>query len=376
MKDLFIGYYRPMDEEFEELWKKCVFVLDTNVILNLYRYDEATRDDLLNTLRKVEDRLWIPHQVALEYQERRIQVIKEQEKKLENIQAALNKLKNDALDFFVNLPSIPHENLIKNLDEIFNNFIEEIRPLTSKQLRSNEFDYIREQIDSIFRGKIGDPPNSQQELEDIYKEGEARYKIKYPPGFKDENKKQEQKEQKEQKNQKEQKESPYLYNMMVFKKEYGDLIIWKQLLKEVQAKEWKYVIFITHDKKEDWWRIEKGETIGPRPELVEETYKAGASSFYMYTPDRFLQFAKKYLEINVKDDSISQVKNLTELKDEEKVQNEPSLSSHTLMDHLCPECGKKGFLLIHEGLVAGRPGYIYRFHCSSCGHKSFAAQAE
>jgi hypothetical protein len=38
MKDIFRGYYKLDDDEFKQLWKKAVFIFDTNVLLNLYRY--------------------------------------------------------------------------------------------------------------------------------------------------------------------------------------------------------------------------------------------------------------------------------------------------------------------------------------------------
>ena len=38
-------------------------MIDANVLLNLYRYNESPRDDLLEVLQKVGDRLWVPHQV-------------------------------------------------------------------------------------------------------------------------------------------------------------------------------------------------------------------------------------------------------------------------------------------------------------------------
>ncbi|MEV5354581.1 PIN-like domain-containing protein [Streptomyces sp. NPDC086081] len=41
-------------------------VLDTNVLLNLYRCNERTRRDTLAVLNKLRDRLWVPHQVLTE----------------------------------------------------------------------------------------------------------------------------------------------------------------------------------------------------------------------------------------------------------------------------------------------------------------------
>src|SRR4028118_1076185 len=95
MKDLFPGYYCLSKDEFDELWENCVFILDTNSILNLYRYNEETRTDFIDVLRKIENRLWIPHQVALEFQENRTSVINEQENKLETIKKLLTQAESD-----------------------------------------------------------------------------------------------------------------------------------------------------------------------------------------------------------------------------------------------------------------------------------------
>ncbi|WP_425588779.1 PIN-like domain-containing protein [Streptomyces thinghirensis] len=42
-------------------------MLDTNVLLNLYRSNESTRRDTLAALARLRERLWIPHQVLTEF---------------------------------------------------------------------------------------------------------------------------------------------------------------------------------------------------------------------------------------------------------------------------------------------------------------------
>ncbi|MBD1936735.1 PIN-like domain-containing protein [Microcoleus sp. FACHB-68] len=299
MKDLFPGYYSLSEEEFVELWKNCVFIIDTNSILNLYRYNEETRKDFINVLRKIENRLWIPHQVALEFQENRNTVINEQDNKFKTIEEILVEEESRIKGKLRKFPSIDYENFIVKLNKLFNEFLEENKSLETRQLKPEDQDFIRDVIDDLFKGKIGEAP-TEQELNDIYKDGEKRYPMKYPPGFQDLNNKK--------------KGTPYLYNGMSFKREYGDLILWKEILKEVKDNNRKYVIFITDDRKEDWWREEEGKTIGARPELVEEICKEGASIFYMYTPERFLEFAKKYIEVDVKKESIKQVEEISAIR--------------------------------------------------------------
>ena len=86
MKKIFPGYYRPTKKEFSNLWNSCLFVLDANVLLNLYRYSQETSDELIQILKQISDRLWIPHQAALEYQENRLQTIAKQLEVYDEIQ--------------------------------------------------------------------------------------------------------------------------------------------------------------------------------------------------------------------------------------------------------------------------------------------------
>ncbi len=47
-------------------------------------------------------------------------------------------------------------------------------------------------------------------------------------------------------------------------------------------------ISVTDDKKEDWWWIFAGKTIGPRLELIEEMYNKVEVQFCMYKTDQFM----------------------------------------------------------------------------------------
>src|SRR5450759_916815 len=71
MKTRFPGYYGLTEAERSDLWREAEFVLDTNVLLNFYSWSEETRKKSFAILKKLESRLWMPHQVGLEYQRRR-----------------------------------------------------------------------------------------------------------------------------------------------------------------------------------------------------------------------------------------------------------------------------------------------------------------
>ena len=73
--DDFRGYRVPTEAELTEALRTATAVVDANVLLNLYRYNEATRDDLLDVLQRLGDRLWIPHQVLREFWRNRLSVL-------------------------------------------------------------------------------------------------------------------------------------------------------------------------------------------------------------------------------------------------------------------------------------------------------------
>jgi hypothetical protein len=52
MKEKLSEFYKPTEAEFKEIWEQCVFVFDTNVLLNLYRYPKNTTKKLLTIVFK------------------------------------------------------------------------------------------------------------------------------------------------------------------------------------------------------------------------------------------------------------------------------------------------------------------------------------
>ncbi|MEL6919290.1 MAG: PIN-like domain-containing protein, partial [Bacteroidota bacterium] len=54
MKSKFPGYFKLTEEEINQLWEKALFVFDANILLNLYRYSNETRDDFFKILEKIK----------------------------------------------------------------------------------------------------------------------------------------------------------------------------------------------------------------------------------------------------------------------------------------------------------------------------------
>src|SRR5680860_717330 len=96
MKEEFPGYFMPTKDEIDSIWNNATFVFDANVILNLYRYSDSTKNEVFKKLELVTDRTWFPNQVIFEYLENRLQVIFEQAKTYDSI---ITELKNTESKF-------------------------------------------------------------------------------------------------------------------------------------------------------------------------------------------------------------------------------------------------------------------------------------
>lgn len=280
MKNVIREFLEPTNKEKQELWEKAVFVFDTNVLLNLYRYSAKTRNSLLAAFESFKDRIWIPYQVAYEYMNKRCEVIYETVQRYDQFKKEIDNFTNKAVETL---------RLTSNDDEI-----SELKRYLFKWLDSNkdrnllvlsaEEDEILDKILAIFEGRVGEKIDDT-ELNMIKEEGKKRYDKSIPPGYKDDRKK---------KNQEDDNNA------------YGDLIIWKQIIKYAKEKS-VGIVYVTHDQKEDWWNITKGKTIGPRIELRKEFMTETNQEFHMYSMNSFISTYNKMNEIPIDKSAVNEV---------------------------------------------------------------------
>ncbi|BAZ83462.1 PIN domain-containing protein [Sphaerospermopsis kisseleviana CS-549] len=281
MRSVFVGYFRPKDDELSKMWNEGIFVVDANVLLNLYRYSSGTRKELEKALEAVKDRIFIPHQAAKEFLRNRLDVTAGQAKEyttaIKSINELLTKLSSKDRHPFLPDAELPEfesysQKLISTLESqqklLFDKFSE---------------DEILDFVENLFSGKTGNP-YEESVLTKLAVEGEERYKNKVPPGYMDSNKD----------------------GLGDQYRKYGDFLVWKQII-EYSKSQKKPVIFITDDKKEDWWLEQSGRTIGPRPELIEEFYKDTSQKFWMYSVGRFVQESAKVTNEEISEEVISEL---------------------------------------------------------------------
>jgi len=179
MKNTFPGYYRPDDEEFKKLWEDCLFIFDTNVLLNLYRYSPETTNEFLEFLDDISDRIWLPHQAGYEYQKNRLGEIANQEKSYDELIKFIDKTQKDLKESLLSKrhPFLKDANeQIEKLSKIFDDISSKLKEKKDEYVLLNEQDDIRDKITSLFEGKVG-AAYSEEKLGKIYKEGKERYSM-------------------------------------------------------------------------------------------------------------------------------------------------------------------------------------------------------
>jgi hypothetical protein len=171
MKDVFFGYYPPTEKEYDVLWKKGIVVLDTNVLLDLYRLPPIARDELMAVLAELKEQLWIPYQVGLEFQRQRLTVIKRKatEGALESARSLVGELKRkvEALQLEKHGLGLDPSPLIADLEQANARLIEAITAVHKQQLEIAAADSIRDRLDQILSNKIGPGPATQAELDKL-----------------------------------------------------------------------------------------------------------------------------------------------------------------------------------------------------------------
>ncbi len=257
MRNAVKEYVELNGQEKNDLWNTATFVFDTNVFLNLYRYSNKTRNQLLESFRWLKTRIWMPYQVASEFCKDRYSVIDEANKRFDTIENEAGKL-IDSWKKELRLDS--NDSDIEELNKYLKQCIVKKRDNNYLTFSATDDEVFNSLLD-LFDGKVGVPFSVEEKL-DIEQEGENRYENKMPPGYKDSKK---------------------------GDNRFGDLFIWKEIIRYAKSKKVN-IIFVTHDQKEDWWNTISGKTIGPRIELRKEFFKETGKMFHMYTMSAFLSF--------------------------------------------------------------------------------------
>lgn len=294
MNNKFQHFCPITDDEKSLIWQKGLIVLDTNVLLNIYRYSDETRNEFFKILKhnKINKRLWIPYQVAYEFHKNRATVIVEQKEPYQKVSSIVKKNFSNLIDeikkthIHKHHPFLDISSVVSSIEESCKTITESLNKNAKKHPVLISSDNYLHEIHEIFNTKYGVPLDDDT-LTKLITEGQKRFDNKIPPGYMDATKE--------------------------GNDRYGDYFLWIQIMDIAKAKK-KDVVFVTDDDKEDWWQKIKGMTIGARPELRKEFLEKTGQKFIIYNSASFFDYAQKIANIGSSEKTLNETLDLIELK--------------------------------------------------------------
>ena len=333
-------FYEKMTDSLQvdkAIWESTCIVFDTSALLDLYKYSKEACESLFEeTFKNIEGCFWIPKHVEYEYILNRSDVIentKNEYQKLngsnaqnkshtKSIQDSVNSIKNNVQGIedilkdenihpYIDSDVCRLKDLQENLasfEEIFQTFQDRVKNQVDRRFGEIDQvireDYILDYIGKFF--KVGREFSFDEQLR-IVEEGEIRFRNKIPPGYMDSA-----------------LGGVSGKNVKEGLQQYGDLIIWKQILEYAKEVD-KDIMLVINDRKCDWCysRKKSSRIERPREELVLEFAQYSERRFWMYTLSDFIYHLNKHPDIKVSS-RVSEETNAIEEKIDADFQKESS----------------------------------------------------
>jgi uncharacterized protein YukE len=317
MRDQFPWHFDPSDQELQRLWDRATFSPDANVLLQLYRVDSQTRDDLFSIYEELSDRLFLANEAANQFFQNRRGVIR---KELASFDEARERIENwakrrqDFEDIKGKLASDPVGHIIsseirkvyedrdgysgrvkdlkEDLLEAVDQLEKEYQPTDTTEATPTK-DPILKRLVSLFNGRTGE--ELEDEWDDLKQEARKRYSRERPPGYKD-----------------------FSDGDEVTRGEIEDYVIWRQLMTKA-TKEGVDIVFVTNEKKPDWWdKDDDHNLVRPRHELLQEFRNKTGQRFWMLHYEEFIETAGERLDIDISQESVDQASQASKAEAEGK----------------------------------------------------------
>jgi|GEM_PF-1054589 len=290
-------------EKFQEIrLSEHLIVLDTNVLLELYRQPANISLDVIDALKKVQDNIYIPRQVFNEYIKHYHRICGCEKKKYKKVTKELSdSLKKLQEDIATKIGEYRKHNYtdISKLQDDLNEKIEDVQNIITNFEKSHnaeiqlnidflENDKVKEFVDLLEnQGGVGKKMSFSQKLL-LLQEGQIRFDNLIPPGFRDSAKDGEDK--------------------------YGDLFVWKSIIAIAERKNTN-ILFVCNDIKEDWWEKDKETPVDLRQELEDEFKEVNPSlNINFLTLDRFFSYLAEEFKLG-KSKSALQLSAIDDIKD-------------------------------------------------------------
>lgn len=274
-------------DEISQALQESLIVIDSSVLLDLYRVTPTARREMIDSLFAIAENLWVPHQVALEFHRNRVEAARDQIAFYDETCKSLEAARNQALqrlNEFANrsaLDDSEKSRLKKPLESAFDVAIERVKShqegfdLTVGKVLND--DPVLKALAKFLDGKVGQPL-PEDEYAKAQAEAARRRNGRIPPGYKDRAK----------------RTNPD-----------GDYLWWEQTLIKA-AEVGKPVLIISNDEKEDWINKRLDFSLGPREELVEEMRRRADVALRIVNFATFLEVVRVDSPVSVSRETVSQ----------------------------------------------------------------------
>jgi hypothetical protein len=254
MYDDFAGHRVPDDGEVASALRSATVAVDTNVLLDLYRFSDATREAMLEVLVGLGERLFVPHQVMREFWRNRLDVVAGRDRgSMETSERIGRHLGATAMA--VRAWATPAGVAEPARDELLERIValrEELHAAVAAQLPvrvdpRGPADPVLDRLRRVLAGRVGPAPEADEWAAAIAR-GHDRAQQRIPPGYLDAAK----------------------TDSGLPEGGAGDYLMWSQSIAEVARRGTGDLVLVTSDGKTDWWVRRGAVFVGPRPELVNE----------------------------------------------------------------------------------------------------------
>jgi predicted nucleic acid-binding protein len=335
--DGFLPYLPPSEERTRSALRDGMVVVDTNVLLDAYRYTEAARKELFSALKALGNRLWVPHQVALEFHRNRNKVIASHGDAYGDVAKAISDVKKHHDEELtrrirefgnrVALDEAIQAELLTLAQWDASKLIERVNAMQADHGVSDRFlrdDPVLKNLQELLDGCVGAPLSADEEAK-ARNEAEDRISEGRPPGFKDSS-----------------KDDPC-----------GDYLLWYQSLIEAKVRSVPLML-VTRDGKADWFLKIKGKSLGALPELVSEALDFAGVDFVAVPTKSFLLHAKAEFGASISQATLAQTdairQNANKRRNVSRVhlrrENLTALSAY--LDEMISSSAETRSALIHE----------------------------
>ncbi|WP_433490600.1 PIN-like domain-containing protein [Nocardia grenadensis] len=290
------------DSAREDFFRRGLVVLDTNVLLNLYEYTPAARNELLHALERVQYRLWLPYQVGLEFVRGRHRVVANRSEELKKAPAFVNQKLQQAEKSVLEAAKHVQHLLVRYAQdadakaqlevEITTEAVKELLSPWNKILLAHikdlsaghdlgpesvdRDDPVLPRIASLYGDRVAARPAAETLRRRVEEAQTYRFPNGIPPGFADAGK-------------------------ATTLQAAGDYLLWEEIIDRMaQADNPGLVLLVSADTKGDWYQPrEGGRSARPWPSLSEELHERTGADLRIETPQHFFQGIHEFLDVDI-----------------------------------------------------------------------------